>query len=159
MKTLCVYCSRTGLTEKTAKKIAEKIGAETVMITDGKSRKGAFGYIGACIDAIFKKEPDLLPFKTEFPICEYERIIIAAPVWCEDVCFIAKAFLKSVKDEIKGELCFVITHMSKISYENKIAALAKSAGKENYKFLSVKSKKNDYLKEAEEFAKTLSETT
>lgn len=155
MKSLCVYCTRTGITENIAKTVAQGTGAEFVRITDGKSRKGISGYLSICFDVIFKHFPELKPLKTEYPISEYERIIIAAPVWCEDLSFLAKLFLESHKDEFNCDIYIVATHMSGLSYEKKIKVLGKYSGEKKFGYLSLKTKGHDTSFETQEFINKL----
>ncbi|MBQ0083349.1 MAG: hypothetical protein KBS52_01100 [Clostridiales bacterium] len=147
MKTLCVYSTRTRITEAVARKIADAAGAELLYITDGKDRSGFFGYIAAAISGLKKDLPELLPYKTEFPIEEYDRIIFASPIWCEDISPIIRAFLKQNADKLKGEIFAAVTHMSNIDYAQKI----KKAFGEAVKYVSVKTHKNDFTAQIEEF--------
>lgn len=151
MKTLCVYSTRSGLTEKAVQRIAEKCGCETMLITDGKDYSGIFGYFKAAVRGLSKKLPVLKPYKSSLPIDQYEKIIIAAPVWCEDICPFAKTFLKENKDKLKGEVYFVITHMSDLTYEEKIIKLKNQIAKSDFPHLSVKTHKNDYTAELDLF--------
>ena len=151
MKTLCVYFTRTNLTEKIAAEISRQLDAELLKITDGKDRSGVLGYITAAVLGLKKSFPKLKPYKTEYPLCEYDRIIIAAPVWCEDICPIARAFAFENRQNLKGDIYLVITHMSNISYEKKISAFETLINKKVKSFLSLKTKKHDYSIELQKF--------
>lgn len=155
MKTLCVYCTRTGITEKISKRVADKTGAELLRITDGKNRSGFFGYIAAAAVGLNKTLPKLLEYKTAEPLETYDKIILASPVWCEDISPIMRSFIAENSDRIKGEVYIIATHMSGISYSEKAEKL-----KENYKlklvsFFSVKTRKYDWTKDTDEFVKII----
>ncbi len=151
MKTLCIYCTRSGITENIAKVIADITNGELVKITDGKNRKGVFGYIGAAIQALGKKLPQLMPFNTKLPIEEYDRIIIACPIWCEDVCTLAKSFADQNNDKFKGEVILVASHMSGLTYEDKIKEFYKANNIKTHKYLTLQTKNYDWKKDVEKF--------
>lgn len=155
MKTLCVYCTRSGASKKIAEKLSSELGAELLFITNGKSYKSVFGYISAAITGLKSKLPEILPYRPKLPIGEYERIILIAPIWCEDVCPLAKRFLTDNCGKINGKLHYVINHMSDISYDDKILKLDKLSGTQNSGFISLKTHKCDFLKESEKILEIL----
>ena len=151
MKTLCVYYSRTGLTKEIAKQISGKTGAELVEIATEEKYEGVIGYLYACIVALSKKMPEILPYKTEHPLEEYEKVIVCAPVWVEDACPAVRAFFANNKDKFKGDLCFVLTHMSNLGYEKKIENLQKLIGKKFSAYCSVQTKNYDWTEDINNF--------
>ncbi|MBQ0110403.1 MAG: hypothetical protein KBS41_00540 [Oscillospiraceae bacterium] len=155
MESICIYHTRTGISEQIAKQIAQQIGAEVLAVTDGKSYKGFFGYISAAVAGLKKKLPTILPYKTACPLEEYGRVIIVAPIWCENVSPIMRSFLAQNKNSIKGELFYVISSMSGLSYQNKIDALCDITGRPYTDILQVKSHKNDWQSEVAAFAEKL----
>lgn len=155
MKRLCVYCTRTDNTATIAKAIAQKLNAELLFITDGKDRKGVFGYISTAIEQLKNRLPALLPINIEHNLSEYDEFVVAFPIWCEDVCIIAKSFLDKYKTEIKGDIYYVATHMSSISYDKKMNNLSAIVGKDAKKCLSVQTRKHDWTDEVDDFAKSI----
>lgn len=141
--TLCVYCSRSGHTRTIMEDIAKQLGAEAVEITDGKDRSGIIGYIGAAISALGSKFPPIVPFRTEKDLSEYERIIVGFPIWAETACPIAKTFLMENGAKLKGELYFVATHMSNLTYDKPLAQMDILAGKKSSGNLSLQTKNHD----------------
>ncbi len=151
MKTLCVYNTRSGISKEIAEFVADKLNAEMLCVTNGKKYNGFFGYIAAAFSGLKKKLPDILPYKTRYPIEEYGRIVIVAPIWCEDVNPVMRSFLLRNKYKFKGEIYCIINHMSDISYSEKIENLCNYTGKEIANYLSLKTNKNDFLKNTEEY--------
>ncbi len=159
MKTLCVYCTRSGTSKKIAEKLSNELDAELLFITNGKSYKSVFGYISAAVTGLKSKLPEILPYKSKLPIGEYDRIILVAPIWCEDVCPLAKRFLTENSGKINGKLYYVINHMSDISYEDKILKLDKLSATQNSGFISLKTHKCDFLKDSEKIFEILDNCT
>lgn len=143
MKTVCIYHTRSGNSEKIARQIARELDAEVLAVTDGKDRKGFFGYIGAAVEGLRKSLPAILPCAPEYPPEEYDRVIVVAPIWCENVSPVMRAFLAQNKGRFRGELYYVITRMSGISYLPRIDALRELTGKDYTDLLQVKTHKHD----------------
>ena len=70
-----------------------------------------------------KKPPELKEVKTEKPISEYGTVILGMPIWAETTCPIAKAFLQKYGRSIRGDVAFVVTHLSDNDYDRPIAQL------------------------------------
>lgn len=81
MKTLVVYYSQSGNTEKIAKKVAEATGADIELIETVKPYTGNYQEIVS--DAQVEVEKDyqrpIKPLKHE--VKDYDRIIVGAPTW------------------------------------------------------------------------------
>ncbi|MCQ2445918.1 MAG: hypothetical protein MJ141_03405 [Clostridia bacterium] len=155
MSSLVVTYSRSGLSRAAAEKIASALHAETLEISDGKAYKGAWGYCVAAVVGLKKKLPKLLPYKTSLPLGDYEKIILVSPVWCENVSPFIRAFLSENKDAMKGQVIPVITHMSGISYLDKVEAMMKDTGKDCPLALSLQTRNHDWVKDTEEFLQKL----
>ena len=152
---LCIYCSRSGITKSIMESAAAKLGAELCEITDGKSRRGAFGFWGAALSALGKKLPALLPVSTEKPLEDYRTVIVGMPIWSETTCPIAKSFLKNNSASIKGDVYYIVTHMSKVPYDKPISKLSGYLGKPCKGYVSVKTKNHDYRDEIDRFIEKL----
>lgn len=77
MATVVYYFTRTGKSERIAKRIANDKNAEAYKIDDGKDWKGFLGYIKAGYHASSKKS---LPVQYRKPKKD-DRIILCTPVW------------------------------------------------------------------------------
>lgn len=157
MKSICIYHTRSGNSEQIARIIADEIGAELFAVTDGKDRKGFFGYIGAAVVGLKKKLPVLLPNSPACPPEEYDKVVIIAPIWCENISPIMRAFLAHNKNRFHGELYYVITSMSGLSYQSKIDDLCELTGKPYTNVLEVKTHKNDWNDEVKAFIAKIKE--
>lgn len=94
MKTIIVYYSMEENTDFAAKKIAEKTGADLLRLFPKKAypdkgfRKFAWG--GTC--AVMSLTPPLEKYR--FKADDYERIIIAFPVWASNMAPPLRTFIK-----------------------------------------------------------------
>ncbi len=155
MKAICIYHTRSGISEQIAKQISSALDAELMAISDSKSYKGFFGYIAAAIVGLKKKLPEISPCNPAFSLEEYDKIIAVAPIWCENVSPVMRAFLAQNKNRFRGELSYVICSMSGISYKEKIDALCELTGKPYKALLQVKTHKHDWKAEVADFIKKL----
>lgn len=153
--TLCVYFTRTGHDGRIAVRLEKDISADIAEIDDGKNWDGIIGYIKGAVFALKKVLPDV-EVSLPMDISEYDKIIVAAPIWCEDVCPQAKAFLKKYGKDIKGDVYFVISHMSDLGYEDKIYLLNDYLERPYVSHLTVQTGKgNDYISGVDMFAEEI----
>ena len=155
MKTICIYHTRTGTSEQIAKQIAAKTEADVMQVTDGKSHKGFFGYVAAAVIGLKKELPVILPCNPPCPLEEYDNVVIVAPIWCENVSPVMRAFLAQNKNKLRGSLYYVITSMSGISYKAKIDELRELSGKPYTDIAEIKTHKNEWTGEVSAFAEKL----
>jgi len=154
MKTLCLYYSRTNTTKAAMEHLAKQLGADVAEYTDGKDRSGVMGYIGACVSSMKKTFPKV-SIKGDVQLDSYDRVIIGMPIWVEGPCVIGKALIEQYKESLPTDVYYVVAHMAKIGYEEKIEAMDQLLGRKSSGFVSVRTKENDYLKDMEAFAKML----
>lgn len=151
MKNLCVYHTRSGISEEIARQIARELDAETLEVTDGRSYRGFFGYIAAAVTGLRKKLPALSPDLPDCPLETYDRVIVVSPIWCENVSPVMRAFLARNKGRFRGDICYVIGSMSGLSYLPKIDALCELTGKPYTDLLEIRTQKNDWHAELAEW--------
>ena len=155
MKTLCLYYTRTNTTKAIMENIAGIIGADLAEYTDGKERRGFFGYIGACF-ATVNNTISRVSVKGEADLASYDRVLIGMPVWAEGPCAIRKAFIKKYRNSLPNEVYYVVTHMGgKFDYMEKIKAMDGLLGRPSSGQISIRTKENDYIKESADFAAAL----
>ncbi len=157
MKTLCLYVTRSNLTEQAAKKVAEAFeNCELIKIDDGKNRDGVLGYIKTCFWQLKGETAKNMSLTVKEDLENYDRIIALYPIWCEDVSYLMKSFLSENKDKIKGDIYLISTCMSGISYNKKAEKLMSSLNLSPKGIFTVKTRKNDFIKDIEEILDTIS---
>ena len=154
MKTLCLYYTRTNLTKEAMERLANLLDADIACYSDGKDRSGALGYVGACVASLKKNFPKVT---IEGDVClgDYDRVIIGMPIWVEGPCVVGKALIAQYKDSLPKDIYYVVTQMGPSDYSAKIKKLDDLLGRPSAGQISLKTKEHDFLKDAEEFAKTL----
>ena len=154
MKTLCLYYTRTNNTKVATEHLAKLLGADIAEYTDGKTRKGVTGYIGACF-ASMKKSYPAITIKGDVQVEDYDRVVIGMPVWAEGPCVIGKAFINQYKDCLPQDVYYAVTHMAPSGYDKKIQALDKILGRTSAGYVTMQTKEHNFMKDIEDFAKTL----
>ena len=109
MKTIIVYYSFEGNTDFLVNALAETIGAETLELKPIKEHKskGVSKYVWGGYQAVMKKKPDLKPY--DFKASDYDRIIIASPVWAGTFAPPLRTFFDT-EDLIAKKVVFFFTH-------------------------------------------------
>lgn len=79
MKTLLLYYSFSGTTERAAKAAAAKAGADLVRVEDARPHSKLWAFIPGCPKAMGHKTSPIKPLKAEFS--DYEDFIVMAPIW------------------------------------------------------------------------------
>lgn len=153
-KTLCLYYSITGNTEKIMREIASGTGADIAVYTDGFDRSGFFGYIKTCIDCL-RRPPKVSLVPAETDLGNYDRVIIGMPVWAEMPAVTAKGFLSSYAGELPDKVYLVVTHMAKTGYEKQIMKLDSLLRTPHTAHLSVCTKDHDWTDEVKAFTELL----
>lgn len=106
MKTIIVYYSMEENTDFAAKKIAEKTGADLLRIYPKKSypNKGFRKFLWGGKSAVMAETPALEEY--EFNADDYDRIIIAFPVWASNMAPPIRTFIK--ENDLSGKrICAV----------------------------------------------------
>ena len=153
MKTLCLYYTRTNLTKEAMEHLGKLLDADVARYSDGKDRSGALGYVGACFAALKKN----MKITVEGDIClsDYDRVIVGMPIWVEGPCAVGKALIRQYADSLPRDVYYVVTQMGPSDYSSRIKKLDDLLGRPAAGQVSLKTKDNEFLKDAEEFAKTL----
>ena len=154
MKTLCLYYTRTNNTKIAMEHLAKLLGADLAEYTDGKDRSGVTGYIGACF-ASMKKSYPAITIKGNIQVEDYDRVIVGMPVWVEGPSVMGKALIAQYKDRLPKDVYYAVTHMAPSGYDEKIQAMDKILGRSSAGYVTMQTKKHDFLKDIEAFAKTL----
>lgn len=99
MKTLVVYYSRSGLTEKIAKALASGLGADIEEIIDTKDRSGAIGWALAAKDAGFKSSTVIGPIARD--PAGYDMVVVGTPVWAFTMTPAVRTYLTTYAKSIR----------------------------------------------------------
>lgn len=114
-KTLCIYYSRTGATEKLMADIAAELGCEIVKLDDGVDRSGLMGWLRSGRQAMSRALPPVKKPETALPLSEYELVIVGTPVWAGRCSAPVRSFLREYGEELQN-VAYVITRGSDEHY-------------------------------------------
>jgi flavodoxin len=106
MKTLVIYFSRTGHTQKIAEAIAAEYGADIERIKEFDDRFGVSKYLAAGRDAIFKRLGPIQP--TQNNPAQYDLIILGTPIWAWNVSPPMRAYIAGHKSKL-NQVAFFCT--------------------------------------------------
>lgn len=90
---LVIYYSRSGFTERVAKRIAADCACDIERIRDARPREGPLGYLRSIYEALTGTLPPLEP--TARNPADYELVIVGTPVWAGRLCSPMRAYLRA----------------------------------------------------------------
>ena len=101
MRTLIVYYSLEGNTRWAAERIAEKLDADTLRLVPKAAYpdKGFKKFLFGGKSAVMKETPELEAYEVD--MAQYERVILATPVWAGTMAPPLRAFLQ--KEDLSGK--------------------------------------------------------
>jgi len=128
---LVVFYSRSGMTRRLAREIADTLACDIEEIIDLKNRKGPLGYLTAGRDASMKA-PTKIKETVRTP-GEYDVVIIGTPVWALTVTPAIRTFIRKHRNQLKKVAFFctsdgmgsksTFAEMERISGKNPLATL------------------------------------
>ena len=110
MKTLIVYYSLEGNTRWAAERIAEKLDADTLRLVPKAAYpdKGFKKFLFGGKSAVMKETPELEAYEVD--MAQYERVILATPVWAGTMAPPLRTFIQ--KEDLTGkQLALVASSM------------------------------------------------
>jgi flavodoxin len=125
MNCLIVYYSRTGNTEKVAKKIATNLDGDLEKIIDKKKRTGIIGWIRAGYDAIKENLTEISPVEKQPN--DYDLVLLGTPVWAGHATPAIKTYIKNNKDKFKKIAVFSSSKGD--GFQNALEEVRKASGK------------------------------
>ena len=130
MKTLIVYYSLEGFTRKWAEKIAEQAGCDLLELRTVKDypTTGAKKFIWGGKSAVMGEKPKLQPYA--FDPEEYERIILAYPVWASRFAPPVRSFIEENAEALRTKKIGAIATFKGSGAEKSIKQLSKLLGTE-----------------------------
>lgn len=106
MKTLVVYYSRKGYTEKIALAKVKELSADFLCLETIENVAGYNGFINCLTNRLTKRDMELFPYDAD--IAAYDKVIICTPLWFGEPAAPVKTFMKREKHNIKNaEYIFV----------------------------------------------------
>ena len=162
MKTAIVYYSMSGNTKYVAGKVAAGAGADLIEIAPEKKfpAKGLRKFLVGGRSAVTGATPALLPY--EFKAEEYDRVVIATPVWASSPAPPLNTFIKDNREAL-GEKKIALILCFRGGGADKAAAKVKEltgCGEFEAELVLVDPKKNagyDVDKKIAEFVKKITE--
>lgn len=118
MKSIILYYSRSGNTEKVAKQIQQDMDCESIKIVPEK----AYGnYVSSCLRVMGERSTKVTPaFVTEIPdLTSYDVIFLGYPVWAQDVPAFVAEFIRRCDVSEKTVIPFVTYGMTGVSWTRK----------------------------------------
>ena len=114
MNAIILYCSKTGNTEKIARKTAKVLGCPIVKVEPDILYGGFFSTCARVVGDRLKKE--VPGFVTEVPdLTAYDTVLVGYPVWASSVPDYMQEFLKACDLEGKRVIPFATSMMTDIS--------------------------------------------
>ena len=103
MKTLIVYYSLNGNTEYAVGRIAEKTGADTLRVEPKRKypKKGFMKFLVGGRSVMKGDKPELMPYSVDLD--EYERVVIASPIWASYYAPPIATFISENAGVLKGK--------------------------------------------------------
>jgi len=105
MKTLTVYVTRSGNTEKVVKKIHEALGGDIELITEKTNRKGIIGWMRTGSQNSKRTVGEINP--TEYDPSEYNLVILASPVWAGSVSVPMRGYMTQNAEKLTKTAVFL----------------------------------------------------
>jgi flavodoxin len=109
MKTLVVYYSLSGNTQKVAEAIANRFEADVIRLEDRRSRTGLFGMLRTIYQTLFSRpgkirNPRIDPY-------EYDLLILGSPIWLMKLIPPIRSYILKEKDRF-NKVAFFCTEGS-----------------------------------------------
>lgn len=148
---LVVYYSRTGTTRRVAEALAAELDAELEEVIDTTPRAGAFGYIKAGKDALFKK-PTGIEEREKDP-AEFGLVLVGTPVWASAVTPAIRTYLQQNGSGIEQPIFFLTTGGTGI--DSTFRQMEELCGRKplaTFSLLAREVKKDEYAAKVQAFA-------
>lgn len=109
MKTLIIFYSLSGNTQKVAESVASACGADIEQLRDVKNRKHLFGYMRSCYEVLFSRHAQIQPVRSDAAL--YDLVILGAPVWIMRLASPMRAYIAKHKPKF-NKVAFFCTEGS-----------------------------------------------
>ena len=134
------FFSRTGNSERIAKKISEKLGSPAIRLTDDVSWKGIIGWFRGGFYSIRGKSTNV-SVEGGADVTAYDKVILVSPLWAGNTAPAGYSFLEGRMNDIR-ELCVVICNDGSDT-DSAFTKLEEKVGKIKHKYGITKNKGNE----------------
>lgn len=135
MKTLVIYYSYTGHTEKLANDIAAKEGVDILEIRDRVKPGKTAAYLGGCFKALCMKPGEIEPFEADLSM--YEKIVIMSPVWAGHLTPPVNRVFELLPAGLELEI-IAVSASGKSKAKDKVSMLLNSRGCRSVRYKDIK---------------------
>ncbi|MDP4088270.1 MAG: hypothetical protein Q8930_03225 [Bacillota bacterium] len=105
-KTLVVYYSRSGKTEKAVQELKNCMECDVEVLVDAKNRKGLMGFITGGRDAVNERLTEIQQVKYE--PAQYDRVVLCTPTWASNMVPAVRTYIEAHKKDFK-QVAFLVT--------------------------------------------------
>lgn len=140
MNNKVLYFSRSGDSKRIAGKVAEKLGCETIEITDNVSWNGIFGFMKGGFYSLSKKITKV-SLENDYNPAEADNIILVVPLWAGGTAPAGYSFLQKEMNNIKN--LYLIVSSDSSSPKKAFTTVETMVGSIKNKYGIIKSKKNE----------------
>jgi len=105
LKVLTVYITRTGNTEKVAKKLNKSLGGDIELLTEPMNRKGILGWIRTGRQNAQRSMAVINPMK--YDPSEYDLVILASPIWAGSISAPLRTYLVQNSNKLTKTAVFL----------------------------------------------------
>lgn len=132
MKTLIVYYSLEGNTAYAAKRIAERIGADTLQLVPVKAYrdKGMAKFVWGGRSAMMAEAPKLQDY--DIDLSQYDHIVIGFPVWASSFAPPIRTFVEAHRKELRRKDVSAFACQTSRGAEKALEKLRKAIGVEDF---------------------------
>ena len=123
---LVMYYSLSGNTERVARDIATRLGADIEKIGDLGNRRGILGYLRAAADSIRERPAQLADIGKHAH--EYALTIVGTPIWAGKITPAVRAYLQTIRGRCNGIAFFTTSGSTPVSAV--VPAMERLAGKQ-----------------------------
>ena len=150
MKTLVVYYTRTGNTEKAAMQAARALKADIVRIEDVHARSGIMGFLRSGYEVICNRLPEIGNTKIPHDLSVYDLVVLCTPIWAGHAATPIRTFIVKYCEKFK-RTAYVITHMDSKRYENVFDEMDRYTGVVRTASVSLQSKAGNFERAIDQF--------
>jgi flavodoxin len=98
-RVLVTYYSLSGNTERVAKDLAARLGADLQQVREHVDRRGLLGYLKAALDSLHERSAML--GELERSAADYELVLVGTPIWAGKITPAVRTYLKTIRGQAR----------------------------------------------------------